>query len=104
MSQLAARCHAVRRNLIAVIGFSLAFYFCYHVVAGDRSYLRLMALERRIAAEGAAYDREHAGRLALEQKVAMLRPGSIDRDLLEERARAVLGYGYEDERIILEQH
>ena len=40
-------------------------------------------------------------RLRVERRVTMLRPDSIDPDLLEERARAVLNLGYADDRIIL---
>lgn len=102
MKQLISQRYLLRRNIVAIVGFSLAMYFCYHVVAGERSYLRLMSLERRIVATASDLSAEHEARVALEAKVAMLRPGSLSRDLLEERARAVLGYAYEDERIVLE--
>ena len=38
----------------------------------------------------------------LENKVVMMRPGSINKDLLEERIRSVLGYSYENEIILLQ--
>ena len=34
----------------------------------------------------------HGERLALQQKVQEMRPGNVSKDLLEERARAELGY------------
>ena len=72
-----------------------------HVVAGERSMFRLMSLERSITKISTQYDREHARREQLEARVLKLRPGSIDPDLLEERARAVLGYARPDERIVI---
>ena len=42
-----------------------------------------------------------ANRTALETRVSMLRSGSIDKDLLEERARIVLGYRNTGEKDIL---
>lgn len=37
----------------------------------------------------------------LEKKVSMMRPGTTDKDLLEERVRAVLGYQKPNEFTIL---
>ena len=63
--------------------------------------MRLLTLERQVSEITQTHNALETERLAWEKKVTMLRPGSIDKDLLEERARYVLGYGYEDERIIL---
>ncbi len=86
---------------MAIIGFCLCFYFSYHVVSGERSYLRLMSLERGIARLTHQQHDLTEQRKALENKVAMLRPGSIDPDLLEERARVVLGYHHPDEIVVI---
>lgn len=40
---------------------------------------------------------------SLETRVSMLRSGSIDKDLLEERARIVLGFRHQGEKDILIQ-
>jgi cell division protein FtsB len=37
----------------------------------------------------------------LERRVALLRPESLDRDMLEERARAVLNLARPEDRVIL---
>lgn len=86
---------------MAIIGFCLCFYFSYHVVSGERSYLRLMSLERGIQRLTQQQDDLSGQRKALVNKVAMLRPGSIDPDLLEERARVVLGYHHPDEIVVI---
>lgn len=102
MKRLIEQRYVVRQNLIAIVGICLSFYFCYHILAGERSYLRLMSLERQITKVSTEYDGLSAERLALEEKVVMLRPGSINRDLLEERVRHVLGYHRADERVLLQ--
>lgn len=61
----------------------------------------MLTLERQVAEITQTHDRLASERQALEKKVTMMRPGSINKDLLEERARYVLGYSYDDERIIL---
>lgn len=88
--------------MMAVIGLCLSFYFCYHLVAGQRGYLSLMSLESRIDKASIELDQNKIEREKLEKRVVMLRPGSICRDLLEERARHVLGYRYADELILLQ--
>ncbi len=93
--------YLIRRNLIVMIGICLSVYFSYHAIQGNRSYLRLMSLERDITETSAAYEALKNERTAIEDKVVMLRPGSINRDLLEERARLVLGYRHPDEMAIV---
>jgi cell division protein FtsB len=102
MKRLMEKRYILRRNMMAIIGLCLSFYFCYHLVAGQRGYLSLMSLESRIATVSSDYESHKTERQALEKKVVMMRPGSIDRDLLEERARHVLGYRYQDELILLQ--
>lgn len=100
MKKLIAQRHIIRQNLLTIIGFLLCAYFSYHAALGQRSYVRLLSLERQVSDISVTHDKLESERLALEKKVAMMRPGSVDRDLLEERARYVLGYAYEDERVI----
>ena len=40
-------------------------------------------------------------RTELEQKVVMMRPGHVNADLLEEQARKVLGFHYQDEKLVI---
>lgn len=93
--------YVFRQNLIAVIGICLSFYFCYHLVAGERSYLRLLSLNHQISATESDYEEKRVEREALEHKVVMMRPGSVNRDLLEEQARSVLGFRYDGEKVLI---
>ncbi len=63
--------------------------------------LTLLSLNQSIATMSLDVDTLQAERQHLEQKVRMLRPGSVSYDLLEERVRAVLGYKYADEVAVL---
>lgn len=100
MKRLIEQRYIVRRNFIAIIGACLSVYFCYHLIAGERGYLRYLSLENRIETAQVTLQDVSAHRADQEEKVVMMRPGSINRDLLEERARVVLGYRYADEKII----
>lgn len=87
--------------MLTLIGLGLCFYFCYHLICGGRGYVRYLSLGADNAALSLEAQGLQAKRTALEDKVAMLRPNSINKDLLEERARIVLGFRRADERDIL---
>lgn len=82
----------IRQNLPVLIGLCLCFYFSYHSIYGDRSFLRLMSLSSLVTQSQAEYDGIKTQRIVLERKVAAMRPGSLSKDMLEERARVLLGY------------
>jgi cell division protein FtsB len=79
------------RGLIAPAVFlSLFGYFAWNVTQGDRglkSYAQRQDLLKQAQAELARAQREQAG---WERRVAGLRNQHIDRDTLDERARAML--------------
>lgn len=63
--------------------------------------MRLFTLERSTTKLSVQYEDLYAHRSQLEAHVVKLRPSSIDPDLLEERARYVLGYVHPDESVLL---
>lgn len=92
MKRLLEQRYIVRKNLVTLVGIGLFVYFSYHLMLGERSLIRYMSLEQQVDqlhTESFKLAHEHE---QLEKKVSMLRPGSINKDLLEERARIVLGF------------
>lgn len=87
--------------MLTLIGLGLCFYFSYHLICGGRGYVRYLSLGADNAALKLEADSLRHRRETLEDKVAMMRPDSINKDLLEERARIVLGFRRADERDIL---
>ena len=76
-------------------------YFGYHIIQGEHGVIAWLQLEKelRIArANAAVLDQEKS---QLEHRVQLLRPDSLDPDLLEERARVVLNYARGDEMLVL---
>ncbi|MCZ6524816.1 MAG: septum formation initiator family protein [Alphaproteobacteria bacterium] len=78
-------------------------YFGYHAEQGDRGILTWLQLKQEIAAAGAELEAERAARLALARRVALLKPEGLDRDMLDERARVVLGLAHADEVVFLNE-
>lgn len=83
-----------------VVAFILS-YFGYHIVQGDRGLLAMWELEQRIEAAQQEKLRTQTVRANWEQKVALMAPTQVDRDMLEEQARRLLNFGYKDEIVIL---
>jgi len=93
----------VRAGQIAgpVIGMTVVVYFAYHAVQGDRGLLALGKLRGEVNALQAQVLDVRNERFELQNKVHMLRPETLDPDLLEERARVLLGFGKPDEWIVI---
>ena len=88
------------RLILPCLCLAVLAYFGYHAVYGQRGFLAYLDVSR----EKAALEQELATlqdrRERLEARVAILRPESLDPDLLDERIRAVLGYAETDEIVI----
>lgn len=63
--------------------------------------VRLISLGQSIETMSYKSDIITHKRMALEDKVKMMRPGSVNKDLLEEQARLTLGYTHADELVVV---
>ena len=79
-------------------------YFTYHAVQGERGLGESIALSYQIETMSQKAIDFKAEREALEKKVFMMRPGSVDLDLLEQQAKLSLGFAYEGEVQIFSQN
>ena len=96
------------RNLISqmlatLFSFGLFVYFGFHLMHGDMGYFALRGVDQKLAETQEKYDHLLTERVTLENRVKLLRPGSLDLDMLDERARVVLGFAKPEEREILEK-
>ena len=72
--------------------FLLIVYFAFHAMTGDRGLLGWSKRNETLAQEKAQLATLRAQRLDLEARAQLLRDGSLSADLLEERARSLLGF------------
>ena len=75
----------------------------YHVVQADRGLFAWWNIKQRVGAAKAALEVLQGERELLENRVRLLNPGSLDLDMLEERALLMLNYGHDDDIVILEK-
>jgi cell division protein FtsB len=88
---------AVHSALVTLGAFLLGTYFVFHAVQGEYGLFNRVQIEAeatRLTAELADLQSQLS---ALENKTRRLSDGFLDLDLLDERARDVLGYGRPNE-------
>jgi len=89
--------------IFPLLALAAGGYFGYHLQNGDHGLGSRVDLERRKnVLEG-----EIAGlrevRLRIERDVALLEPESLDPDMLDERARAILNLAHPDDLVMMKR-
>lgn len=71
---------------------ALVVYFGFQALTGDRGLLTARERRAELAQRQAELRQVHSRRMELEARARLLRNESLSADLLEERARALLGF------------
>lgn len=83
-----------------IIGLLAICYFSYHLVQGDRGLFAYIKLQNEIQKAEATLQVTEIEKSQLEKRVKLLDTENLDLDMLEERARDVLGLAHPDEVVI----
>jgi cell division protein FtsB len=78
----------------------LIFYFGFHAFTGDRGILSSEQRGQTLVAKTHELARLQAQRQDLEARARLLRDTSLSADLLEERARSLLGFAHPRDYVI----
>lgn len=92
----------IRRVVGPVLAITVIGYFLYHTVQGERGLVAYAALSEQARIADFRLTQLHAERLEIEHNVILLRPDSLDLDMLEERLRAVLNLVDDDDVLVHE--
>ncbi len=96
----------VRRRLrhagLPILGALMAAYFGYHGLTGERSLITYWRLSQDVADAKAKLTVARSERQRIEHRVSLLRPESLDPDMLDERVRWALGYIAPKEIMVLQ--
>jgi cell division protein FtsB len=89
------------RQILAPVIFATLFgYFGYHLVNGDRGLLAMARLEREVQIANQNLAEAETTKKIWERRVSALRNQSLDPDMLDERARALLNFARKDDVIV----
>jgi cell division protein FtsB len=86
--------------LMPLLSILCILYFAYHLINGDRGIKAYLKLNQKIIEAEKDLDFLDQKRKKREQLIDLLSPFHIDPEMAEERIRAMLGYGYKDEKVI----
>jgi cell division protein FtsB len=86
--------------IVMMVCLSLLGYFGWHGHYGPRSFDHRDALETKAASLDHKLTQIRNEREALERRVSLMRPQSIDPDMLDELARSTLDYGKPGDLIV----
>ncbi|MFZ4541141.1 MAG: FtsB family cell division protein [Rickettsiales bacterium] len=79
----------------------VAFYMGYHMMHGERGLLAMMRDKRELVQLQQDFTETKAQREKMELRVSHLRDGSLDRDLLDEQMRRMMGVMNKGEIVVL---
>jgi cell division protein FtsB len=90
----------LRQALIPLVCVIVLSYFAYHAVYGRHGFIAWLSLQNSVDTLQQQLTELETTHRALDQQVSLLRPESLDPDLLDERARATLGLAAPNEIVI----
>ena len=79
----------------------LLLYFLFHLFSGDHGFFAWRRLEKELMINRAILQTLENERKKLDNQVNLMKPDRIDRDMLDERVRTMLGAGNDKETVIL---
>jgi cell division protein FtsB len=87
--------------IASVAGACIVGYFLYHTIEGERGWVAQMHLQNEVDAAQDKLSQLQKEHEALDHRVHLMRPETLDPDLLDEESRKTLNYSKPNEIIIL---
>ena len=91
----------LRPALLPFLGIAAVIYFGYHFVEGQRGLMAWLTLAEQIEMAETELQTLKLESAETGHRVALLSPNGLDTDMLDERARKILGLSRKDEIILL---
>jgi cell division protein FtsB len=90
----------IRPLILPLIALGFSGYFAWHGWHGSFGIEARRALDHEAARLDATMAEIHAEKVEIERRVSLLRAQSLESDMLDERAREILGYARPDELVV----
>lgn len=89
---------AIVLNIFLILMIS---YFVYHSFNGQRGLFAYLSLKKELSEKNLELQKLKDERIALEHKVQLINPRTLDLDMLDEIARNSMGLISSDEKVII---
>jgi cell division protein FtsB len=89
------------QTIVSALGACMVGYFIYHTIQGDRGWLAMLRLQQQVSESQSTLSQLQKDRQELEHRVQLMRPSSLDPDLLDEKSRELLNYSKPNEVIVI---
>ncbi|MBE7186295.1 MAG: septum formation initiator family protein [Methylobacterium mesophilicum] len=89
--------------VVPAVTCSFLAYFAVHAQSGRYGLEAKQQLAQTLASSQSNYEKLKKQRERLEQRVQLLHDGTLDRDMIDERARQALNYSSPDDVVILRE-
>jgi len=89
------------RTIASALGACFVGYFLFHTIQGDRGWLAMLRLQQQVNMAQDNLSQLQNEHHELEHRVQLMRPNSLDPDLLDEKSRELLNYSKPGEIVIL---
>jgi len=90
----------LRHVVFPVVIVTMMVYFTYHIFQGQRGVLAWIHLDKKLKEQEITLNHLTKEKELLEKEAYLLRPDSLDVDLLEEKARQVLNFAHPHEIVV----
>jgi cell division protein FtsB len=88
-----------KKTVFSALVLLMLLYFVFHSIYGSRGVIAYFKLQSELESSHKKLELLRAERLEIENRTKLLRPGSLDRDMLDETTRNVLGFSSPKEQI-----
>ena len=88
-----------KKSAFNAIIFLMLLYFVFHSIYGSRGIIAYFKLQSDLKDSHIKLEQLRTERLEIENRTKLLRPGSLDKDMLDEKIRNVLGLSEPKEKI-----
>ena len=90
-------------SILPLVSAGFVLYLGYHGLYGNHGLMTMMQLDKEIAGLELDLSAMREESAMIERRIRLLRPESLDIDLLEERARAQLGFARSEDLVIFDR-
>ncbi len=88
-----------RKTAFNIIILLMLLYFIFHSIYGSRGVIAYFKLQAELESAHNKLSTLRVERLEIENRAKLLRPGSLDKDMLDEKARNILGIVLPSEQV-----